>query len=44
MVDYHVHLNDSFSLDAAVAFSKKLNVKFGIAEHAGAKENQYRRV
>lgn len=42
VVDYHVHLNPSFSLDDAVALSKKMNVKFGIAEHAGTKENQYR--
>jgi histidinol phosphatase-like PHP family hydrolase len=42
LVDYHVHLNPRFSLEDAVALSKKLGVKFGIAEHAGAKENNYR--
>ncbi len=42
MVDYHVHLNPSFSLDDAVAVSKQHGVKFGIAEHAGTKENGYR--
>jgi len=41
VVDYHVHLNPSFSLADAVALSKTTNVKFGIAEHAGVKENQY---
>jgi histidinol phosphatase-like PHP family hydrolase len=41
VVDFHVHLNPSFSLADAVALSKKTNVKFGIAEHAGTKENQY---
>src|SRR5260370_494988 len=41
VVDFHVHLNPSFSLADAVALSKKTNVKFGIAEHAGTKENGY---
>jgi len=41
MVDYHVHLNPAFSLDDAIAVSKQRGVKFGIAEHAGSKENQY---
>jgi histidinol phosphatase-like PHP family hydrolase len=41
VVDYHVHLNPSFSLADAVELSKKTNVKFGIAEHAGTKENGY---
>jgi histidinol phosphatase-like PHP family hydrolase len=41
LVDYHVHLNSKFSLDAAVATSKQRGVKFGIAEHAGTKENLY---
>ena len=40
-VDYHVHLNRSFSLDDAVALSAKMKVKFGIAEHAGTKANRY---
>jgi histidinol phosphatase-like PHP family hydrolase len=44
VVDYHVHLNPSFSLDDAVALSRKMNVKFGIAEHAGTKENVYRAI
>jgi histidinol phosphatase-like PHP family hydrolase len=42
MVDYHVHLNAFFSLDDAVTLSKQRGVKFGIAEHAGTKENGYR--
>ena len=41
LVDYHVHLNPTFSLDDAVAVSKERGVKFGIAEHAGNKENHY---
>ena len=41
LVDYHVHLTPSFSLDDAVALSKQRGVKFGIAEHAGKKENHY---
>jgi histidinol phosphatase-like PHP family hydrolase len=42
VVDYHVHLNPSLSLDDAIALSRKMNVRFGIAEHAGTKENVYR--
>ncbi|MCW5980839.1 MAG: hypothetical protein KIT09_22350 [Bryobacteraceae bacterium] len=42
LVDYHVHLNPSFTLDDAVALSAQRGVKFGIAEHAGTKENKYR--
>ncbi len=41
VVDYHVHLNPTFSLDDAIAVSKERGVKFGIAEHAGSKENRY---
>ena len=41
LVDYHIHLTPRFSLEDAVALSKERGVKFGIAEHAGAKENQY---
>jgi histidinol phosphatase-like PHP family hydrolase len=41
LVDYHIHLTPGFSLEDAVALSKERGVKFGIAEHAGAKENQY---
>jgi histidinol phosphatase-like PHP family hydrolase len=41
IVDYHVHLRPSFSLEDAVALSEKRGVKFGILEHAGAKENRY---
>lgn len=32
-VDYHVHLTHSFTIEKAVALSKKINVKFGIVEH-----------
>jgi len=41
LVDYHVHLNPTFSLEDAIAVSKQRGVKFGIAEHAGTKENIY---
>jgi histidinol phosphatase-like PHP family hydrolase len=41
IVDYHVHLNAKFSLDDAIAVSKQRGVKFGIAEHAGTRENIY---
>ena len=41
LVDYHVHLNPNFSLEDAIAISKQRGVKFGIAEHAGTKENLY---
>jgi len=41
LIDYHVHLNAKFSLENAVAISKERNVKYGIAEHAGTKENRY---
>ena len=44
LVDYHVHLNPAFSLEDAVALSQRLGIKFGIAEHAGGKENQYRAI
>jgi histidinol phosphatase-like PHP family hydrolase len=40
IVDYHVHLN-TMSLDDAVAASRQRGVKYGIAEHAGTKENIY---
>jgi len=39
-VDLHVHLDDS-TIDKVLALSKKRNVKFGIVEHAGTKENRY---
>jgi len=42
LVDYHVHLTDRFTLDDAVALSKQRGVKFGIVEHIGTRENQYR--
>ncbi len=41
VVDYHVHLNRSFTLENAVALAKDRGIKIGIAEHAGTKENQY---
>lgn len=41
IVDYHVHLNAKFSLDDAIAVSQQRGVKFGIAEHAGTRENIY---
>ena len=41
VIDYHVHLNRSFTLEDAVASAKARGIKIGIAEHAGSKENQY---
>ncbi len=41
LVDYHVHLNRRFTLDAALAMGKERGVKLGILEHAGGKENRY---
>lgn len=41
LVDYHVHLSPGFSLEDAVRLSQEHGVKFGIAQHAGTKENQY---
>ena len=43
-VDYHVHLSSTLTLDAAIALSSERNVKFGILEHAGKKENLYRNI
>lgn len=39
-VDLHVHLDNS-TLEAALGLSREHNVKFGIVEHAGTKENVY---
>ncbi len=39
-VDFHVHLDNS-TLDAVLGLSRERNVKFGIVEHAGTKENVY---
>jgi len=41
VVDYHVHLGNGFTLNDAWALAKKLDVKFGIAEHAGAPDSFY---
>ncbi len=43
LVDCHVHLDGS-TIDQVVALSQKLQVRFGIVEHAGTKENQYPKV
>lgn len=40
LVDFHVHLDNS-TIDKALALPQAHNVKFGIVEHAGTKENQY---
>ncbi|MGD0499017.1 MAG: hypothetical protein ABSC23_11335 [Bryobacteraceae bacterium] len=40
IVDYHVHLN-AMTLDQVAATSKERGIKYGVAEHAGTKENDY---
>ena len=40
LVDYHVHLDNS-TIDEVLGLSRARNVKFGIVEHAGGKENVY---
>ena len=40
IVDFHVHLDNS-TIDKALELSRERNVKFGIVEHAGTKENKY---
>ena len=39
-VDLHVHLDNS-TIDEVLALGRKLDVKFGIVEHAGTEENDY---
>ncbi|HNR36328.1 MAG TPA: hypothetical protein PKO36_14190 [Candidatus Hydrogenedentes bacterium] len=39
-LDLHVHLDNS-TLEAVLGLSRERNVKFGIVEHAGTKENVY---
>jgi histidinol phosphatase-like PHP family hydrolase len=39
-VDLHVHLDNS-TLDKVLELSRERNVKFGVVEHAGTKENKY---
>ena len=40
IVDYHVHLN-AMTLEQVAATSKERGIKYGVAEHAGTKENDY---
>ena len=35
IIDYHVHLTETFTIEKAVELSKRINVKFGIVEHPG---------
>jgi histidinol phosphatase-like PHP family hydrolase len=42
LVDYHVHLDEVFTLENALQLSTERRVKFGIVEHAGTRENKYR--
>ncbi|MBI3697532.1 MAG: hypothetical protein HY238_22185 [Acidobacteria bacterium] len=42
LVDYHVHLDEVVTLEKALELSRQRGVKFGVVEHAGAKENKYR--
>ncbi len=39
-IDMHVHLDNS-TIDKVAALGRERNVKFGIVEHAGTKENKY---
>ncbi len=39
-LDLHVHLDNS-TIDAVTALGKERDVRFGIVEHAGTKENKY---
>lgn len=39
-IDLHVHLDNS-TLEAVLGLSRDRNVKFGLVEHAGTKENVY---
>ncbi len=40
IVDFHVHLDNS-TIEDVLQLSSERNVKFGIVEHAGTKENDY---
>jgi len=40
LIDLHVHLDNS-SIDQVLPLSIERNVKFGIVEHAGTRENKY---
>ncbi len=40
LMDFHVHLDKS-AIDAVLALPQARDVKFGIVEHAGTKENDY---
>ena len=40
LVDFHVHLDNS-TVAEVLELSRERGVKFGIVEHAGARENQY---
>jgi len=42
-IDFHVHLDNS-TIDKVLGLSRERDVKFGIVEHAGTKENIYPRV
>ncbi|NQT37572.1 MAG: hypothetical protein HQ581_08790 [Planctomycetes bacterium] len=39
-IDFHVHLDNS-TIDKALEIGRQRNVKLGIVEHAGTKENDY---
>jgi len=41
-VDYHVHLDERITLEAALEISRRRGVRFGIVEHAGRPELGYR--
>lgn len=42
LTDYHVHLDERLTLEAALEISRRRGVRFGIVEHAGKPELGYR--
>jgi histidinol phosphatase-like PHP family hydrolase len=44
LVDFHVHVEKEITIERAVHISRQRGVKFGVVEHAGARENKYPRV
>src|SRR5262245_18849067 len=40
-VDFHAHVGDGVSIDDAIAIARRLGLKFGLLQHAGAKGHDY---